>query len=634
MLEVFKTLKTISITGFICCGISAFAVQPANTINILDYGVANDGSSDCSTAIQTAIDNASSNSEIVGVYFPVGTYKVANKIYFKNGASLYGEDSGVSLLKADSPVAIGAHDGGSPAVNNVNLEDLFFKNVFVSNYSWVTNRRHNLDIRRCVFSATSDVFKPDSSLVGYSRVDSGIVEDNIFLRQSQSPGIGFSSWKCYGLTFRRNIVGLNLRDTEWISQWPGAANWNNLRTRLESFKVAENLEDNQGHYRKGFDASSFQNARENILTIEQNIFNGTEEISTWKDHVLYIHNNRNKIVMIQNWMRGWGNTPNGGLKIRNNFGPFIIAANRFKNTPIYGYIHRTDAIGIEGMEVYIGTFVYRNIFDFSIDNPCYGGIGFWDQASEKGGLGVEENNEYAENILNTPNNTAQFWFRSGDPSGHTIYASNYHKDGTLVEASSSAFELAIGAPSTEKTAPYASLVVPEYDIPHYDEDLLDRIAITEDAHVHGGSYGNNNYNGEKMIVKNYGFNGRWDRRILFKADFSSVLDIDAYEHIYLNFRTAENASSSDTITAHFYGDNSWSESTITYNNTQDVTTPALDSVTNLTTETWYQLDITEAVKEQVRNGNWTITIMLKATDGSFNKIYSKESQFQPYIDFE
>ena len=626
MLKLVKTIKNFSMLSLICCGLSSFAIQPENTINVLDYGAVGDGAVDSTTAIQNAIDVAKGNSAIDGIYFPVGTYKITNKITFKSGISLHGDDSGVALIKADTPVTIGAPSGSDPKLTNMNVEDLFFKNISIGFYAWGGGKRTNINIKRCVFSATSSAYNPNSSLVGYSRTSGGSIQDCIFLRQKESPGAAMSAWRSSDLIIDRNIVGLNLTDTQWLdTEWPGATNWIAPDARIQEFKTMENLKDNQGHYRRGLEASGSLGS----LTIRQNIYNGTEFISTWKDHVMYIHNNTANVVMTQNWMRGWPNGAQGGLKIRNNSGPVVVAANRFKNTPILGYIHRGSgtAIGVAAGEVYIGTFVYRNIFDYSM-NPSYGGIGFWDKASEKGGLGIEENNEYAENTFNTPNNTASFWFRSGDASGHKIYVSNYHSDGTLVESSGQEIPLTIGVPDLEKTAPYEDLEIPEYNIPFYTEP---KIEISEDAYIRGGSYASTNYNASTMVVKNDSNNFKWNRQILLKVDLSQVEDIGDYQDISLNFCTANIVSANDTISAYFYNDSSWSESTVTYNDITQVTTPALASVTSLATETWYKLDITEKALEQIQNGNTVFTIMLKASTGGYNKVYSSESSNKPFV---
>ena len=626
MLKLVKTIKKISILSLICCGISSFAIQPDNTINVLDYGAVGDGAVDSTTAIQNAIDVAKGNSAIDGVYFPVGTYKITSTITFKSGVSLHGEDSGVSLIKADSPVTIGSTNGGNPKLSDVNVEDLFFKNIYIGFYAWQTEKRVNINIKRCVFSATSSAFDPSSSFISCSRTSDGSIQDCIFLRQKESPGEGIKTWKSSGLIVERNIIGLNLADTQWLgTQWLGATNWIAPDARIQEFKTLENLKDNQGHYRKGIDASSLPG----IITIRQNIINGTEFISVWRDHVMYIHNNHSTVIMTQNWMRGWPNNPQGGLKIRNNYGPIIVAANRFKNTPIYGYIHRTSGEGgFDSQEVYIGTFVYRNIFDFDFDSPCYGGVGFWDQASEKGGLGVEENNEYAENTFNTPNNTASFWFRSAEASGHKIYVSNYHTDGTLVESSNQNIPLTIGVPDLEKTAPYEDLTIPEYDIPSYTQPVVE---ISEDAYIRGGSYASTNYNsGATMVIKGDSNNRQYDRKALLKVDLNQVEDIEDYHKVILNICTSNIVNANDTINAYFYNDNSWIESTVTYNDITDVTTPAIASVTSLATETWYELDITEKALEQIQNGNTVFTIILNS-NGGYNKIYSSESGNKPFV---
>lgn len=59
--------------------------------NILSYGAVGDGVTDCTQAIQNAIDDISTSDGGGKIYFPTGEYLVTNTIYLKSNVSLIGD---------------------------------------------------------------------------------------------------------------------------------------------------------------------------------------------------------------------------------------------------------------------------------------------------------------------------------------------------------------------------------------------------------------------------------------------------------------------------------------------------------------------------------------------------------------
>ncbi len=307
----------------------------------------------------------------------------------------------------------------------------------------------------------------------------------------------------------------------------------------------------------------------------------------------------------------------------------IVAANRFKDISILGYIHRVGDGGYDAEEVYIGTLVYRNVFDFTMDNPFRGGISFWDQASEKGGQGVEQNNEYAENIINTPSNTGAIWFRSADVSGHALYINNYHSNGTLIESANQTIPLTIGVPSSEKITPYMNLEIPDYDIPLYPKPSM-KIKISEDAYVRGGVYGDDNFNQSSMIVKNAS-NASYVRKAVLKVDLSEVTYMNIFDEVYLNFYLNSSDSADNSINVYFNDNNAWNQSTVTYNDIMNNELLLVGDVVNLESGTWCKVNVTSIVKEQVAAGHTVITFVLESSDNNYATISSSESSNKPFI---
>ena len=457
-----KTIKKVFFLSVLFCGISILSANAASsTISILDYGVLGDGVTDITEQLNQAIVDVVADSSKVGVYFPEGTYIISGSVELQNGVSLIGDQNGVSLLKSLNGTAkIGNTVGGQRNVNNIKIRDLFFYNVNVHFYCWIPENRKKIHINRCVF------YGGDDNVVGLSRASQSSVRNCIFLRSAEFPGSGIHTWHSSKVYVENNVFGLSFSNMDWLNtEWKKPAGWKNLLARLSAFQAQEQLDDNQGCFRR---AIKIQNS-DGLASVYGNILNADRRHNGPRDHAMYIHNNSKKVIIAQNWLRGWVNDPSGGLKVRNNNGPTIIAANRFKDISIIGYIHRTiNEGGFDNQEVYINTLVYRNIFDFDYDNPCYGGIGMWDQASEKGGQGVESGNEYAENVMNTPNNTARFWFRSADAAGHKIYNTNYDGDGNIIGSSNQNFPVVSGAPEHKKIKRYINMEIPDLVIPDYE----------------------------------------------------------------------------------------------------------------------------------------------------------------------
>ena len=445
---------------FLLCSLKIFA---GDSVNISDYGVTGDGETDITEKLEQVISDVAGDSTKNAIYFPEGTYIISGKVTLKKGVSLIGDAQGVSVIKClDGIASIGNSNGGERNINDIEIKDLFFYNVNVQFYCWLLGHRKNIHIYRCVF------YGGDDNVVLLSRASESSLRNCIFLRSSQFPGSGVMTWNAANIDVENNVFGLSFANLNWLTtQWKGASTWTNLLGRLHIFQIQEALNDNQGCFRR---AIKIQKSR-GLVTVRDNILNADRNYNGPRDHAMYIHNNYKKVVIVQNWMRGWVNNPSGGVKVRNNHGPTVIAVNRFKDISIIGYIHRivgeNGGGGYDNQEVYIDTLIYKNIFDFDYDNPCYGGVGMWDQASEKGGKGVESGNEYAENIMNTPNNTASFWFRSADASGYKIYNTNFDGDGNLITSSHQYIPVVSGDPDPQKIESYQNLEAPDLNIPLY-----------------------------------------------------------------------------------------------------------------------------------------------------------------------
>ncbi len=439
----------------------AVAAPPGGTLSVIDAGAVGDGVADDSGAIQAAIDSVRDDAGLIGVYFPPGHYRIAGDVSMRDGVSLFGDHAGLSVIQADPDAerVVGNDVWGEP-VNDFVVQDLHFYNARLSFYG---SQRKRYSISRCIFVAThADAH--DHFQARLDRSERVVLEDCIFLRQDGGFSSAFSSFRTNGIEYRRNIVGLDLGNIGWLgTEWSGFDAWDDVIGKLRTLRSRYALDNDQGWFRSGV---KIHTDNSDVLIIG-NIFNGSPAAVGVEDHVMYIHNNdTGQIDIVSNWMRGWETDSTGGLKIRNNDGPFNVVANHFVNTPILGYIHDNDP------RTYNGTLVYRNLFTFD-DFSSWGPINYWNQLT--GGSGTEALNEFADNVFDCGGSTSwgSVWFRNvTNPEGFAVYPSNVFADGTPVPISNvqvthGRVEPTDGAPDPDRIAPFADARIPMLAIPEY-----------------------------------------------------------------------------------------------------------------------------------------------------------------------
>lgn len=114
--------------------------------SVMDYGASGNGTTDDTSAIQSAID-ASAGGDI---YLPSGSYLVTDTIYLPNDTKLYGDGSGsVLVAKASfnaSAVAVIMNASATTSGNsNVTLEDFAVRFSNASGADWATVKWLKLD---------------------------------------------------------------------------------------------------------------------------------------------------------------------------------------------------------------------------------------------------------------------------------------------------------------------------------------------------------------------------------------------------------------------------------------------------------------------------------------------------------
>ena len=135
------------------------------------------------------------------------------------------------------------------------------------------------------------------------------------------------------------------------------------------------------------------------------------------------------------------------------------------------------------------------------------------------------------------------------------------------------------------------------------------------------------------------------RRIFIEFDISSMIDvpIDNISSATLNmYQTAPPISPNRTIDFQMIDNNTWGETTITWNNKPTSTDYNIEDNTWTSHDIWYDISIRSIVKAALRAGNTVVGIMMKYTDESIdgshrvNSLYSRNqgSPHIPYLQIE
>jgi hypothetical protein len=110
---------------------ASYSMITGAPINVLDYGAVGDGTTDCTTAFQTAITYCSTNNR--ELYVPAGTYKITNTLTKASsfvGVNIRGQGAGNSILDFSSLSTPSQSClvliGGSGSVPNNVIEKLSF----------------------------------------------------------------------------------------------------------------------------------------------------------------------------------------------------------------------------------------------------------------------------------------------------------------------------------------------------------------------------------------------------------------------------------------------------------------------------------------------------------------------------
>lgn len=159
------------------------ATKFAEVIDVTDYGAVGDGTTDCTTPIQLALNAANSSTTVKTVYIPPGTYLISSTLNIYSNTMLVGDNKETTTLKGSSLPSTSKiltnANGGTGAINTYNDSNIIIKGIcfdannvsgrqaggveflgfsHVSNFLFTENKVQNVSYIGLAFSNTQYVF--------------------------------------------------------------------------------------------------------------------------------------------------------------------------------------------------------------------------------------------------------------------------------------------------------------------------------------------------------------------------------------------------------------------------------------------------------------------------------------------
>jgi len=150
-----------------------------------------------------------------------------------------------------------------------------------------------------------------------------------------------------------------------------------------------------------------------------------------------------------------------------------------------------------------------------------------------------------------------------------------------------------------------------------------------DTYGRGGTYADQNFGSDAQINVKTNSDPNFDRDAYFKFDISALATVSSAR---VRFFGNTDSGGPVSFAAYAVGDDSWTESGLTWNNRPALGNAISTTITaSGTSELWYELDITTYLQSELSSGHTLMTVALHADDneGTRINIHSKESGSNP-----
>lgn len=153
-----------------------------------------------------------------------------------------------------------------------------------------------------------------------------------------------------------------------------------------------------------------------------------------------------------------------------------------------------------------------------------------------------------------------------------------------------------------------------------------RIVATEDAFVRGGTYAGDNYGQSSTLTVKVNSNADYIRESFLKFDLSAINQVVGKATLRLR---VTNDDAGPTHVVRFVSDDSWSESTITWNN-KPSTGASLGSAVSPPIGEWFEIDITSQVQTELAGDDLISLNIHEITNNQFVQYGSTEHADSTY----
>lgn len=155
--------------------------------------------------------------------------------------------------------------------------------------------------------------------------------------------------------------------------------------------------------------------------------------------------------------------------------------------------------------------------------------------------------------------------------------------------------------------------------------------VTEDAYVRDGTHAALNFGAETELAVKQATEISYNRKAYAKVDFSALTGTEVSEaklHFYVDSDTA-----STPVDVYGLTDDSWSESSVTWNAEPSVSGAVLLSTVDVSVPGWYSVDVTNFVSDQLGDRVASFRLVDENATDTLLSIRSKEaSSKKPYLD--
>lgn len=457
------------------CKVSGSYWAPSGYVSVKAYGARGNGNADDTAALRCAILSGSN------VWLPTGTYPVTASISIPAAVTIAGESDNVqpTIVRGMVPgLVIGETAGNWTRTGTITVQDLFLDSIGFSLWAPKTTAV----LRRNVFSDSrgyiSNAANPGRNNLVLGHVSgASIVRDSVFLHGSQSTdAVPMFIYRTSGLTIQQNIVGLYLPQLGWLSQWPGSPAWVNqaanpamnpnpwpvtLTAKLGALRSMLSLGASQGQWRAGLYTGADSN-----LTYDSNILYADPATPSLRDHAAYLKGVSGRYT--RNWVQGWPNRADGGVKARNTVGPLVIGANYLNDTPILLYTQNDTVYPLSFANV---TACGNTLRVVTTGDPTHSGIVYYEYLHPN----PIANIQYYGNRFVDPTHTGRMWLgglsgvrmTQAEADAFTIYTSNTYADNGQTVPISVPGITKTATPGAPAVNACSGLTVPSYNLPAY-----------------------------------------------------------------------------------------------------------------------------------------------------------------------